>query len=501
MTPGAPRAAPALELLVVALLAAAYLAFCNFRDGAFIWSLSPQEGGIWLDEAVRTLHGERIYRDFFEFVAPGNVFLVAAFLAAFGHGTAAVGTLVVATGTIATVLVHAVGAHLLPLAWRASATALFAIYAYQPYSPLNHKWPTLVLCLAALLAVFQSRSPSRCAAAGAALAAATLCTQDMGAAAAAGLALGLWLLRARASLLPLATFGLAYVVTLAVSLAALAAYAAPASLAYDLVGFASRQYGNAVKFTFDLGEPHGAARTFTVFALSVTGLVGLVRLVRRTWIAPSPAVLLAGCLGAALLLVGSWARPIEPVGLGVRAMPLMLVGLVFLCDALMPRARVAVLVFLAATLAPTAVVQLAHAQALRPLVRGEHRAGALWSPVPMEHVTWLERNATPGETVFLFPYLGGFAFLSDTRNPVAYPMVVDRDFTTAEQMQAAGAQLARACPAVGLWDHARLADPIERSSLRPLYLDVQRHYAGQGRSPDGVERFTRRAGEVRCAGN
>jgi hypothetical protein len=488
-------------MTTVAVIALAYLGLSFFRDGTFIWLLSQQEGGVWVDEAIRVLHGEQIYRDFFDFIAPGNVYLYAAAFAIFGDSTRTVGGLVVCLGVIAALLVHAVAARLLPLAWRASATAVFLVYAYQPYSPLNHKWPTFIFCLSGLLILLSRRSASRCLAAGVALAAATLCTQDMGSGAAMGLAVGLWFLRERESQRPFALFLIAYAVTLVSALAALAIHVGLPTLWYDLIAFPAAQYRNLVKFTVVLGEPLAAPRTLTVFTLGILGAGFMVTgLVRRFWRVESAPTILVTLMGTGLLFLGSWVRPIEPVGFGVRAMPIMLMGLYAMRKALAPergafaqRVRFAVSVFFTATLGPIAVVQLVHAQWTRPLVLREHRAGPIWEPSPMEDLAWIERQTVAGNMVFLFPFKGGFYFLSRTRNATSFPMVLDMHFTTDDQIRSAGAELAANCPAAGAWDHRRLADQIEHSSLRRLYLGIQRDYDSRGRLPDDVELFTRKA--------
>jgi hypothetical protein len=478
----------------------AYLWAASFRDGTFIWLLSQQEGGIWLDEAVRVLRGERMYRDFFDFVAPGNVYLIAVALGAFGETSSTVGWLVVGTGAAGAVLVHAVAARILPPPWRAIAVAIFVVYAYYPYSPLNHKWATFVLSLAALALVLDGRSVGRCAAAGVLLAAATFCTQDMGAGAAVGLAIGLALLAPREGTRPLAAFLAGYVPALGAAVAALALAVGPAVAWHDLVVFPARQYHNAVAaFELSLGDAHGAPRTFTIFGLAALGAAFAVRLLLRSrWRESNAEVVLVAFAGLGLVLL-SWSRPVEPVGFGGRATPLMLVGLHALEAWLRARhgtaarrGTVVALLFFACTLVPIGAIQVAYSRWLRPLTLADHRAGAVWEAAPADDLLWLEARTAPGDPVFLFPYKGGFAFLGQVRNATAFPAMLDMGFTTAAQMEAAGAQLGRSCPQVGVWDHRRTADPIERSSLGPLYARIRRDYESRGRTGAEVELFARR---------
>src|SRR5436189_20239 len=75
--------------------------------------------------------------------------------------------------------------------------SIFVGLTYPSYSMLNHKWPTLVLCLVGILAVVKTRSRLRCAISGIAHGGAMLCTQDIGLGATLGMAAALWLLRGR----------------------------------------------------------------------------------------------------------------------------------------------------------------------------------------------------------------------------------------------------------------------------------------------------------------
>ena len=56
------------------LSAALFLYLLHFREGIFFWRISQQEG-TWIDEAFFTLQGELIYRDFFEQMTPGIVYV------------------------------------------------------------------------------------------------------------------------------------------------------------------------------------------------------------------------------------------------------------------------------------------------------------------------------------------------------------------------------------------------------------------------------------------
>lgn len=101
------------EYAIVFCIACVITYVINFRDGVFIWSLSQQEGGMWIDEAYRMLNGELIYRDFFDFLAPGTVLVNTLFMWILGQTTTSVGLIVVIMGALIAVTVHAASAALL----------------------------------------------------------------------------------------------------------------------------------------------------------------------------------------------------------------------------------------------------------------------------------------------------------------------------------------------------------------------------------------------------
>jgi hypothetical protein len=266
---------------------------------------------------------------------------------------------------------------------------------------------------------------------------------------------------------------------------------------YDLVAFPATQYGEAVKMAVSLGEAHAAVRTFTVVALCVAAVAFAAR--REDARPESSLVTLVLALGTGMLLVGSWARPLEPVALAARALPVLLVGTYALhrwVEA-RPGPERSLLAFFAVTLSVTAAIQIAYAQWLGPFVARAHRAGATWEPAPLEDLAWLEAHAKEGDWVFLWPYKGGYSFLSRTRAASSYPMVMDMGFSTQDQLRRAAGELEASCPVAGLWDHRRQRDPVERSSLLPLYRDVQRRYESRGRLAGDVEAFVRGPGACR----
>ena len=174
------------EKLAVAILSAAFLVPCFFRGTTPLHLLSPVEGGVWVDEAERVLAGEVMYRDFFEFIPPGIVYLNAAALAVFGRRTATLGVLHVALGVALALVVHALSIRLIASRWRFLPAASFLVLLYVSYSPGNHKWPALLCGIAALVVLVDSARPRASFGAGLLLGASALFTLDFGAGLAGG---------------------------------------------------------------------------------------------------------------------------------------------------------------------------------------------------------------------------------------------------------------------------------------------------------------------------
>lgn len=166
----------------MAVAGAAVLFPVFFRGLVPIFPFAAGSNGVFFDEAHRVLSGQVMYRDFFEFVGPGTVYLNAVVLLLAGPRIAALGALAVVLGTAATLVVHHLAALVVPGRWRLLAPFAFAVLVYAPYTFGDHKWPAL-LCGLLGLAVLASGPPSRgrASGAGALLGASVLFTQDLGA--------------------------------------------------------------------------------------------------------------------------------------------------------------------------------------------------------------------------------------------------------------------------------------------------------------------------------
>jgi hypothetical protein len=131
-------------------------------------------------------------------------------------------------------------------------------------------------------------------------------------------------------------------------------------------------------------------------------------------------------------------------------------------------------------------------QLLQPLVREEHRAGAIWTAHPMPELAWIESRTRPGDSVFLLPARGGHYFLTHTRDVTKFPYIIEGQHTQ-DQARVALAQITAARPRVGLWDQR----PWPRSAPDapgPLALlfDGLRESHDAERLPSGVFLLRRR---------
>jgi hypothetical protein len=496
--------------LIVFALAALFLYLVNFRAGVFIWRLSQQDSATWIDEALFTLQGELIYRDFFELMTPGIVYVNAFFLWLLGPTTTTVGIIIIVLGALGALATYAVSAAVLPSYWRYVPPAIFVGLTYPSYTPGNHKWPTVVLCLLGILFVVKMRSRPRCAISGIAHGGAILCTQDLGAGAAIGMAAALWLLRGRKNGSDPVVFVIACGLTVIITLGGLAAAAGFATVWYDVVGFLFEQYGTSHMLTIGFGGLESFPLWLTSFGLGGLGLAyAVIGIVRRFWRSDLPSLVIIALAGAGLLVIGGLVHPIEPALFGVRAVPLTILGLYLLQRTVEWRIAhpwpLVGLVALGAILAVYAAGRPVAVQFTMPLLPEAHRAGKIWIYGPNGHLdelTWLEANSVEGQPVFLFPDKGGFYFLSLTRGATSYPKLFDWGFSADHHIADAIRQLASRCPAVGVWHRTRLfsvsMNRPDIFTLKPLQQALLRDYDIVAEFPNGAAGLRRKPATPGC---
>jgi hypothetical protein len=492
---------------VVFAATALFLYLRNFRGGVFVWGISQQEG-TWIDEAFFTLQGELIYRDFFEMMPPGIVYINTFFLWLLGPTTTSVGIIVVIIGVICALAVYAISASVLSGYWRYVPAAIFVGLTYPSYSLLNHKWPTIILCLLGILAVLEKRSRLRCALSGMAYGGAMLCTQDFGVGAAFGMVVALWLLRGRKDGSHPVIFAVACGLTVLVVMGGFAAAAGLATVWYAVVAYMFEQYGTSQALVVGFGGLRNFPIWCTSFGLGGLGLgYAVVGIARRFWRSDPPSLVIIAFAGAGLLLIGGLAHPIEPTLFGVRAVPLTIVGTYLLQRMVQQRVAhpwtLVGLTVLGALLLADAVLRPIRIQFVLPLLPEAHRAGTLLAPRGyLDDLAWLEANTVEGQPIFLYPDKAGFFFLSRTRSATYYPKLFDMSLSSDAQVADAIDQLARKCPAVGIWHRSRLLafglNRPELHTLKPLEEALMRDYDVIAEFPNGASGLRRKVSTSEC---
>jgi hypothetical protein len=489
----------------VLVLAALSLYSIHFREGTFIWQLSQQEGGTYLDEALRIVQGELIYRDFFEFMTPGVFYVNAFFLWLLGPTPTTVGIMLVVIGVLCALAVYAISAAVLSNYWRFVPVAIFVGMTYPSYSPGNHKWLTIILCLVGILALAKTRSRLRCAISGIACGGAILCTQDWGVGATLGMGAALWLLRGREDGSDPIVFAAACGLTVLITLGGFAAAAGFAAVWYDVVAFMFVQYGTSHMFAVGVGSIANLPLWLTSFGLGGLGLAyALTGIAGRFWRNDSPLLVIIAFTGAGLLVIGGIAHPIEPTLFGARAVPLTIIGTYALQLTVERRLAhpwpLAGLIVLGVFVAAVAVSRPIKVQLTMPLVLEAHRAGSIWTYGPessINDLAWLEANTVEREPVFLFPDKGGFYLLSRTHNALSYPKLFDMGFNSDAQVADAMQQIAKKCPAVGIWHGTRLlssgAALQPRLTMKPLEQALLRDYDVVAQFANGATALRRKS--------
>ena len=469
----------------MAVASALFLFLVFFRGTVFIFPFTSGSNGVFFDEAQRVLAGEVMYRDFFEFVGPGNPYLNALVLRFTGPHIAALGLLAVALGTACALLVHHLAASVVPGRWRLLAPAAFAVLVFAPYTFGDHKWPALLCGLGGLAALASgSASRARAMAAGALLGTSLLFTQDLG----AGLFAGTFvfvLLRERRLALP---FVAAFVVPPLLGFGFFVARAGLERVFYDGLLFPLTHYRDLNRFALTARPtwrtlPREAAQV----VLAVAGVLGALAALWRERRAPPDTARLLALAGLGMLLA-TGHRGLYPMGLAVQTAVLIPLALRTLLSGA-GRGRVAARALLALV-----ALGVAHGlfgfvvwrQLMQPMVKEVHRAGTVWTARAMPELTWIESQTAPGEAAFLLPARGGHYFLTRTRDVTGFPYLIEGQ-STPEQARAALGQIEAARPRVGLWDQRPWprGTPESDGPLAFLFQELHVHYDFE-RLPSGV---------------
>jgi hypothetical protein len=491
------------ERILVAVGSALFLYLVFFRGATPIFPFTAGSHGVFFDEADRVRGGEVMYRDFFEFLAPGTVYLTALVQWLLGPNMAAMGIAMVALGSLLAALIHVLSSMVSSGRWRLLPPAAFVALVYAPGPLGDHKWPALASGLLGLIILGRgSLAPARAWFGGLFLGGAAAFTQDL----ALGLSLGalVHLARQRTSprLLLAAAAGIAVIPLLVLGL--FAWKAGLGTVLYDWLVYPLQRYPgmNVGLVNRRVVSLRALPRDVAQVAMAAIGVAGgLVALLRKRGpgVVEAPAdrvvrLVASAGLGMAAIMAH---RALFPAGLAVQACALLPV----MAWTLSPREHPGRLAsrWIRPVVAAVLAIGLAHAlafvvwrQLFQRLTLEEHRAGRVWVTTPMPELTWIERNTRPHEETFLFPARGGQYFLSRTRNATSLPYLIEGQ-NTPEQARRALLEIEAARPEVGLWD-ARPWPALpagETGPLALLYEGITRSYHVE-RLPNGVALLRRR---------
>jgi hypothetical protein len=180
---------PALDRYDLGLLfgCAVYLYVNLFANPETPYLLGGDQVFFWMD-AQRMLHGEQIYRDFFQFTPPGADLLYLGVFKLFGPRIWTPNLVVLLLGIALSLLCLRISRSILPRPESALATLLYLVFVIGLTLDGTHHWFSLLAVLGAAALLIEARSSLRVALAGALLGLATFFTQTRGPVAALGIA-------------------------------------------------------------------------------------------------------------------------------------------------------------------------------------------------------------------------------------------------------------------------------------------------------------------------
>lgn len=177
--PGAARGHASAPLWL-ALIALTYLYLNLFVFPNIPIYLDGDQTFFW-EYALRLLHGERVYRDFFQFTPPGTDLYYLALFKIFGTRLWVIDAGVLLLGIALSCLCFSIARRLMDDALAMLASLLFLVVAYSTLLDATHHWFSLLAALCAVRVLMPQRTAARIAAAGAFLGIASFFTQTAGA--------------------------------------------------------------------------------------------------------------------------------------------------------------------------------------------------------------------------------------------------------------------------------------------------------------------------------
>lgn len=127
--------------------------------------------------AMRMLHGEMIYSDFYQYTPPGTDLIYLGLFRAFGVRAWIASAVVVLLGMAAFFVCYVVATRVMPRTSACLTSAIFSVFVFGTMANGTHHWYSALLIMCAVLSVLARRTPARLAAAGILVALASFFTQ------------------------------------------------------------------------------------------------------------------------------------------------------------------------------------------------------------------------------------------------------------------------------------------------------------------------------------
>lgn len=473
---------PDRNLLIFAGLAAAYLL-------PFMWLYNA---GLLEVDAVRVLHGEVFGRDFFEVMTPGTFYWNAAFMKVFGANYLGARACFFVTSLGTATCMYLLARRIMDAYAWLPPLLLAATYRAWPFAS-HHTDSNFFALLAVVCAVYAYERQSRVAwMVGGVLTAVTgLTLQPKGALLL--LAILLWMLAMRSRrALPLSA-AILYVAGVAVAGGTAVFYfwsQGALRAVYDAtVLWPLRHYAgvNQVRYGADtfvywtefLHTKSGTlilgwlAPIVTVPFLMVDAMpIPAVLAVAVKWRSgPRPYLLLYWLSGAALWLAE--IHRVDTAHLAIGSSVWMILACYFV-GCLPGRLGQYSMQILAICTVAVAAINLTMMAAAHPL---KTRAGTMLSIKSVPGIRYLEAHTRPGDYIFAYPYIPQYYFLTATRNPTRYSLLI-YNYNTEHQFQRAIHELDRHRVKYVIWktDMRELDRILPGCTRKPSYGFIMDDY-------------------------
>jgi len=225
MSPAPTKGWEIKGVVLILLLGGAFLYFNLFLLHHTPILLTGDQMFFWMD-AQRMLHGDHVYRDFFQFTPPGTDLVYVAFFKIFGPYLWVTNAVVLLLGVALCAACFFVASGVMEQGPAVLATLLFLTLLYGRTLNATHHWFSMLLILSAVAIAIRGKSLARTVGVGVCLGSAAFFTQSHGFVAV--LAFGLWLvgeeLPSRKFWLDILSHPAVLMVSFVVSLLAFSAY-------------------------------------------------------------------------------------------------------------------------------------------------------------------------------------------------------------------------------------------------------------------------------------